>query len=87
MRSIGIERRQQPALDAVVGRRRAAIVMSWQAVEGFRVDDSPAVAACADEFADVKNLHRSIDGVVAKNAASIDGPSESACSIASLATA
>jgi hypothetical protein len=30
-----------------------------------------------DEFADVKNLHRSIDGVVAKNAASIDGPPES----------
>jgi hypothetical protein len=33
--------------------------------------------AGADEFADVKNLHRSIDGVVAKNAASMDGPSES----------
>jgi hypothetical protein len=29
-----------------------------------------------DEFADVENLHRSIGDVVAKNAASIDEPSE-----------
>jgi hypothetical protein len=65
-----IERCEQTALTTLIGARRAGKRDELAAVEKGCLDDSPAIAAGADEFSSVKNLHQSNEVVIAKNATS-----------------
>ena len=65
-----IERCKQTALNPPIDGRRAGKRDELAAAEKRCVHNSPAIAAGADEFSSVKNLHRSNEGVIAENAIS-----------------